>query len=1097
MAAKDFAEFQWKKFLRSLLEAESELSGSINLISYFKTIKQKLIETETIPFSEIAAGMALNMVSWERNTYILVYRYLLELNYALAECRIFAKEFKELNKKILPLNPSTVYFILKMKKRLTALSSKFDILVRSSPSTSVSVLREKKERNAVECVGFTEKDIVVIKKNSEETVVFSDVRFGRQYSGSLTLRDFHLLSDGATGNGFTSIGIVGMAGVGKSTFLLKEILEWNDIRSEFSPIIQLCLSDIMQENNVVGGTSANGVSMSIVKLILQKLGEEETGISGLGLTSLLERLYSLLSGKKYLIALDDVFNAMEFYSDLGNDRGKFGNRLSHGLPKDSGGVVIVISSKPEVALDMVGLRQNSVHKRLTTLKRKSGVRSTTSVERQDHQTPIDNSPTSISTPKEKTNVVEECLPLTEKAKKISPENVLLIPNVGRSRNQRDFRDSSLLVGDPAGIGFTAIGIVGMAGVGKSTFVHKVLKTVWFEFDPIVWLCLSDIIKAKNQVPDATAATDQEISISIVTCILEMLGVSIDKNLSLAELLERLYHVLLGKRYLIVLDDVWDIMEFYSDLCFKLPEGEKIQDHLSHGLPKDSGGTVIVTTRLTEVARDMVGFGQNKLFLVLPLEREECFSNFNSFLHHEKYRCGEGTRFGKSNMETVKKVHDEILHQVCGLPSIAKTLADLIIANQIGQNDYNRSALKKMLIPHEIRIQCSWVTVATKDKKAKWIQDKTEVPKCPIFVFIDLRSDQVGDLAEDLRYLLNREQVIAVLHESFHNKYKLSTVNPDRALTEVYGALATLKGVGHNFTDEIQKKMTIIIVGEDVFINWFLGVFCDLNLPDSPSIVPIALGIKSNIPFSFGWEFDAMKPVNKILETVLNHTKQIKADSWRILINLKAIPTDNQELPYCLHLCTPVDEPDRENVDNRPLIRGEFWNYFSIGVDDPRLYGASRFRHTSRTLNRLLAKVEVLKHHGDQWEMLSIPSSIRSIVCLNLPSFVGGLTPWTTANLKKDHRKGLTSSFTDDGRLEIIGSRDDLLSPKKRWIRLDQVREIRFKFIEESAEVVNMMIDGVPLKKSPLDGLDEIEISYCRQVSVLVEQGYSAKSIHDS
>ncbi|XP_050381154.1 diacylglycerol kinase 1-like isoform X2 [Argentina anserina] len=402
----------------------------------------------------------------------------------------------------------------------------------------------------------------------------------------------------------------------------------------------------------------------------------------------------------------------------------------------------------------------------------------------------------------------------------------------------------------------------------------------------------------------------------------------------------------------------------------------------------------------------------------------------------------------------------------------------------------------MLIPREFLIDCSWEHVPINERNFVWAHQK-DIPKCPVFVFVDFRSDLIGALAEDFRNQLNRVQVLSVLHESFFTR-RCSPMKPDRALEEFYGSLAKLKGEGHDFADEIQKKMTFIIVGEDVFVNWFLGVLCDLNLPDSPSIVPIALGIKSNIPFSFGWEFDAMTPVNNVLETVLNHTKQIKIDSWHIFIKMEAtIPTDYQELPYCLNLWHPVHIPNMENVDNQPLICGEFWNYFSFGVDDPRLYGALRFRHISRTLNRLLAKVEVLKHHGDQWKTLSIPNSIRSIVCLNLPSFAGGLNPWTKANVKKDQSINLTPSFIDDGRLEIIGSRDDMLCPKKRWIRLDQVREIRFKFIEDSAEVINMMIDGVPLKKSPLDGLDAIEISYHRQVNILVEQGYSAKSIHDS
>ncbi|XP_062009050.1 uncharacterized protein LOC133725705 isoform X2 [Rosa rugosa] len=1069
MAAADVAQFLWKKFLRSLVDAESELSEML------------------MPWN----------ASWEVNTYVRANTYLSELNYALAECQIFAKECRELKKKILPLNPSAVFFILQMKKRLMTLRRKFETLVLESPSISTSILREGKGRNSVECLGFTEKDIVVLKKNSEETVVFSDAMNSEDFTTMVEL--LGLLGGSAAGIGFTSIGIVGMAGVGKS-ILVQRLVEETAVLSEFSPIIQLCLSDIIQEHNVVDNTnSASGasISISIVKLILVKLGEEETaGISGLELNSLLERLNHLLSGKKYLIVLDDVWHNMEFYRDLGYqlpDGEKFGDRLSDGLPKDGGGAVIVVSRIPEVALDMVGICQSTLHKRLTMLKRKSAVSSLVH-EQQKRQTPISNTPSpSISTPKEKTSVAEECLPFAEKVKNISSENVPLL-NVGI---YSEFKDSRMLVGDPTGTGFTAIGIVGMAGVGKSTFVHNVLKTVWSEYDPIVWLCLSDIIKGRKQGPNVTAS-HEVISISIVACILEMLGISIARqDLGIAELLERLNHILSGKRYLIVLDDVWDIMEFCSDLSYKLPEGEKIGDQLSQGLPKDCGGTVIVTSRITEVAQHMVGLGQNNLFLVTPWDRGQCLLYFDSFIFHERLRCGKEKRFGVSNTETVRKVHNEILDQVCGLPLMVKTLAYLIFENQISQNDYSRSALKKMLIPREFLIDCSWEYVPINERNFDWAHDKMDMPKCPVFVFIDFQSDLIGALAEDFRYQLNRVQVLSVLHESFITR-RCSPMKPERALEEFYGSLAKLKGEGHDFADEIQKKMTFIIVGGDVFVNWFLGVLCDLKLPDSPSIVPIALGIKSNIPFSFGWEFDAMKPVNKILETVLNHTKHIKTDSWHILIKMEAaIPTDYQEIPYCLQLCHPVHKPNMENVDNQPLIRGEFWNYFSFGVDDPRLYGALRFRHISRTLNRLLAKVEVLKHHGDQWKTLSIPSSIRSIVCLNLPSFVGGLNPWSKANVKKDQSIDLTPSLIDDGRLEIIGSRDDLLCPKKRWIRLDQVREIRFKFIGDSAEVINMMIDGVPLKKSRLDGLDAIEISHHRQVNILVEQNYSANSIHDS
>lgn len=103
--ALDVAEFLWCKFVSSLQEAESELSGSIsisvfksikNLISYFKSIKDVVKEIDIMP---------------EGYSYSETIRLLYDLNDALAECRIFAHECNELNKKLLLFNPFTHYFI--------------------------------------------------------------------------------------------------------------------------------------------------------------------------------------------------------------------------------------------------------------------------------------------------------------------------------------------------------------------------------------------------------------------------------------------------------------------------------------------------------------------------------------------------------------------------------------------------------------------------------------------------------------------------------------------------------------------------------------------------------------------------------------------------------------------------------------------------------------------------------------------------------------------------------------------------------------------------------------------------------------------------
>ena len=81
-------------------------------------------------------------------------------------------------------------------------------------------------------------------------------------------------------------------------------------------------------------------------------------------------------------------------------------------------------------------------------------------------------------------------------------------------------------------------------------------------------------------------------------------------------------------------------------------------------------------------------------------------------------------------------------------------------------------------------------------------------------------------------------------------------------------------------------------------------------------------------------------------------------------------------------------------------------------------------------------------------------SIRSIVCLNLPSFSGGLNPWGIPNDKKSRQIGLTSPYVDDGLLEIVGFRDGwhglvLLAPHGHGTRLAQVNKKQLPLIRHS------------------------------------------------
>ena len=150
----------------------------------------------------------------------------------------------------------------------------------------------------------------------------------------------------------------------------------------------------------------------------------------------------------------------------------------------------------------------------------------------------------------------------------------------------------------------------------------------------------------------------------------------------------------------------------------------------------------------------------------------------------------------------------------------------------------------------------------------------------------------------------------------------------------------------------------------------------------------------------------------------------------------------------------------------------------------------------------LAKVKILKKPG-QWEELCIPHSIRSIVCLNLPSFSGGLNPWGTPNQKKARDRDLTPPFVDDGLIEVVGFRDAwhglvLLAPNGHGTRLAQSHRIRFEFHKGAADHTFMRIDGEPWKQ-PLPVDDDtvvVEISHLGQVNMLATNNCISKSVND-
>ncbi|KAL5581896.1 hypothetical protein UlMin_014338 [Ulmus minor] len=408
------------------------------------------------------------------------------------------------------------------------------------------------------------------------------------------------------------------------------------------------------------------------------------------------------------------------------------------------------------------------------------------------------------------------------------------------------------------------------------------------------------------------------------------------------------------------------------------------------------------------------------------------------------------------------------------------------------------------------------------------------PKCPVIVFVNSKSGGQlgGDLLTTYRTLLNPNQVFDLGEEA-----------PDKVLHKIYVNFEKLKVEGDEIGNNIKEKLRLIVAGGDGTAGWLLGVVSDLKLSHAPPIATVPLGTGNNLPFAFGWgkknPGTDHQSVVSFLEQVMK-AKEMKIDSWHIVMRMRAPregscePIAPLELPHSLHAFHRVSETDKLNVEGCHTFRGGFWNYFSMGMDAQVSYAfhserklhpekfknqlvnqstyarivgsqgwfaASLFHPPSRNIAQL-AKVSIMKRHGN-WQELPIHQSIRSIICLNLPSFSGGLNPWGTPSSKKTRDRDLTPPYVDDGLIEVVGFRNAwhglvLLSPKGHGTRLAQAHRIRFEFHKGAADHTYMRIDGEPWKQ-PLPVNDDtvvVELSHLGQVNMLATHDCKSKSVRD-
>ncbi|KAH9750158.1 putative disease resistance protein [Citrus sinensis] len=188
--------------------------------------------------------------------------------------------------------------------------------------------------------------------------------------------------------------------------------------------------------------------------------------------------------------------------------------------------------------------------------------------------------------------------------------------------------------------FSVIPIVGLGGLGKTTLARLGYNDdrVKNHFGPKAWICVSDDF-------DVTKLTK-----TILTSIVAHQNVD---NLNLNKLQEELKKQLLGKKFLLVLDDVWNWN--YNDWVeFSLPFGASAR-----------GSKIIVTTRDEEVAKIM---GTLPAYELKKLSDNDCLA---VLAQHSL-----GTRDFSSHM-SLEEIGKKIVTKCDGLPLAAQALGGLL------------------------------------------------------------------------------------------------------------------------------------------------------------------------------------------------------------------------------------------------------------------------------------------------------------------------------------------------------------------------------------------------------------------------------------
>jgi len=201
-------------------------------------------------------------------------------------------------------------------------------------------------------------------------------------------------------------------------------------------------------------------------------------------------------------------------------------------------------------------------------------------------------------------------------------------------------------------GILAIGVVGMGGLGKTTIALKVYndREVEGRFERRMWVSVSQTFSEEQ----------------ILRSMLRNLGdASIGDDRG--ELLRKINQYLIGKKYLIVMDDVWG-----EDFAW--------WERIVEGLPKGNGSVVIITSRFKKVVQKM-GVRENRIHWPKFLSKDDSWLLFRKIA----FAASEG----ECKYPELENIGKEIVEKCKGLPLAIKVVGGMMLCKPSRYHEWKR------------------------------------------------------------------------------------------------------------------------------------------------------------------------------------------------------------------------------------------------------------------------------------------------------------------------------------------------------------------------------------------------------------------------